>query len=196
MRKLPTGPVRFVGSFPAEPPPATLPEVAFAGRSNVGKSSALNTLLGAHGLARVSKTPGRTQALNFFDVAGAWLAVDLPGYGFAKVGKGQRRAWKGLVESYLATRETLRLVIALADSRHEAQESDRVLVEGLREMGRPFLVVATKIDAVPRAKRAGHVAALARGLDVPLDGIVPWSSPEGTGRDALRDVIANAVAGG
>jgi GTP-binding protein len=193
VRSLFHAPVRFVGSFPTQPPAESLPEVAFAGRSNVGKSSAINALLGHQGLARVSKTPGRTQALNFFDVGGTWMAVDLPGYGFAKVGKGQRRAWKGLVESYLARREVLRLVVALADARHPAQEADRVLVEGLRDMERPFLVVATKIDLVPRARRPGQVAALARGLDVPLDGVVPWSSIDGDGLDELRGVIAEAV---
>src|SRR4051812_18200685 len=113
---------RFLGSFTDTLPAPGLPEVAFAGRSNVGKSSLLNELVGIKGLARVAKTPGRTQSLNLFEIDGRWIAVDLPGYGYAKVSKGMRAAWKGIVETYLGDRETLKLVVVLLDARLPAQD--------------------------------------------------------------------------
>lgn len=187
------GPVRFIGSFTDALPAPTLPEVAFAGRSNVGKSSAINVLLGHQGLARVSKTPGRTQALNLFDIGGRWIVVDLPGYGFAKVSHHIRGEWKKLIEGYLAQRDTLRLVVCLVDGRLPAQEMDRVLIEGLRDANLPFLLLATKIDALPPGKRDAAVSALARGHDVPVDGIIPFSSVEDIGREAARRTIAQVI---
>lgn len=184
--------VRFIGSFPGEPPPPSLPEVAFAGRSNVGKSSALNLLLGA-GQARVSKTPGRTQALNFFAVDESWLAVDLPGYGHAQVSHATRASWKRLIEAYLGERPTLRLVIPILDSRIPAQDSDRVLIRGLTDAGIPYLALATKIDGIPRSKRAAAVTALARAHGLPPEAVVPFSATERIGKDEVLDVIRRAV---
>ncbi|MFN7142629.1 MAG: ribosome biogenesis GTP-binding protein YihA/YsxC [Myxococcota bacterium] len=187
-----TGRTRFLGSFVGELPAPTLPEVAFAGRSNVGKSSALNALLGAS-VARVSKTPGRTQALNLFVVDEAWIAVDLPGYGYAKVSKDKREGWKELIEGYLADRPTLRAVICLIDARIPAQEMDGQLLRGLAAAGIPVLPVATKVDAITRNKRAGTLTTLARahGIDPAL--LVPFSAHEGIGKDeilsAIRDVV-------
>lgn len=187
---------RFLGSFPDAPPPPTLPEVAFAGRSNVGKSSAINCLLGVEGLARTSKTPGRTQALNYFEVDGRWIAVDLPGYGHAKVSHAVRAHWKGLIEGYLAERETLRLVIVLVDSRIPPQESDRQLIHGLLDAGIHTLVVATKVDAVPRGKRDATLAALAEAHGLPAGALMPFSAHERIGRDEVRALIARLVAAG
>lgn len=185
--------VEFLGSFPATPPAPRLPEVAFAGRSNVGKSSALNRLLGGTP-ARVSKTPGRTQALNFFDVDGRWTAVDLPGYGHARVAHAVRDAWKELVEGYLGGRgPTLRLVVLLVDVRLEAQPSDRSMVEALLGGPTPFVLLANKVDAVPRARRAAAVAGLARAFGLPADAVIPFSATEGIGRDDVLDVIRRAV---
>jgi len=185
--------VEFLGSFPTTPPPPRLPEVAFAGRSNVGKSSALNRLLGGV-VARVSKTPGRTQALNLFEVDARWVAVDLPGYGHARVAHAVRDAWKDLVEGYLGGRgPTLRLVIQLVDARLEAQDSDRAMVEALLAGPTPFVLLATKIDALPRGRRTAAVAGLARAFGLPADAVIPFSATEGIGRDDVMDVVRRAV---
>lgn len=187
------GPVQFVGSFSGAMPEATVPEVAFAGRSNVGKSSAINALLGMRGLARVSRTPGRTQALNVFDVAGSWRVVDLPGYGHAKVSRGLRTQWKGWIEEYLFEREALRLVVALVDSRIPAQESDKMLLRALIEGQVPTLVLATKIDAISRTRRAGALVQLAAGLGVPRETLLPFSATEPIGIDDARGMLATAL---
>jgi len=186
--------VRFIGSFPDAPPPATLPEVAFAGRSNVGKSSAINAVLDRPRAARVSKTPGRTQALNLFEVdhaQAAFTLVDLPGYGFARVPDAVQDRWKVAIEAYLGDRPALRLVISLVDARLPAQDLDRQLLAGLQRAGVPHLVVATKIDKLPRSKQKAAVAALARGLEVPE--VLPISSETGEGIEALRARIITAV---
>jgi len=176
---------RFLGSFVAELPAPGLPEVAFAGRSNVGKSSAINRIAGEGGLARVSKSPGRTRALNLFEIDREWIAVDLPGYGYAKVGHAERESWKALVEGYLATRSTLRGVVVLVDSRIEPQPADTVLFSGLRDLDLPFVGVATKIDGMKRGKRAAALAALARVHG--LEGLIGFSAEDGTGlSDLLR----------
>ena len=182
------GPTRFLGSFVGELPPATLPEVAFAGRSNVGKSSAINALLGAT-VARVAKTPGRTQALNLFDVGGAWIAVDLPGYGYAKVSKEKRGSWKDLIEGYLGGRDTLRLVVCLIDARIPAQAMDTQLLHGLMAANIPAIAVATKIDALSRNQRQGTLQVLARAHGINPEVLFPFSAHEGIGKDAILKAI-------
>jgi GTP-binding protein len=134
-------------------PAPTLPEVAFAGRSNVGKSSAINGVLGRKSAARVSRSPGRTQAINLFEVDKRYMLADLPGYGFAKVPEAIQSQWKGMVEGYLGSRETLRLVVCLVDSRHPPQTLDLALLGGLQGAELPFLVVATKVDKLKKSKR-------------------------------------------
>lgn len=173
--------VVFLGSFPQRPPPSRLPEVAFYGRSNVGKSSALNALTGNRKAARVSKTPGRTQALNLFEVDDRVTFVDLPGYGYAEVPEAVQESWRAAIERYLVEREQLRLVVLLVDARHEAQRLDIALLRSLREAGRPVLVVATKIDKLNRSQRARHLAALARGLEVDRQALLPFSSETNLG---------------
>jgi GTP-binding protein len=180
---------RFLGSFTDNLPAPSLPEVAFAGRSNVGKSSAINTITGLSGLARVAKTPGRTQALNLFDIDSKWIAVDLPGYGFAKVSQTLREQWKGAIEEYLGTRTTLRMVVALIDSRLPPQILDRQLLLGLDGARIPTLVVATKIDAFARSKQEHALQTLAAGHGIPRDAMVGFSSHAGTGRDEVLDRI-------
>ena len=181
---------RFIGSFTDVLPPPTLPEVAFAGRSNVGKSSAINTLTGVSGLARVAKTPGRTQAINLFAIQEAWIAVDLPGYGYAKVRQTLREQWKGLIETYLGTRDTLRMVVALVDSRLPPQELDGQLLDGLGAARIPTLMVATKIDAFAKTKREAALQTLADAHRVPRDAVIGFSSLDGTGREEVLDRIA------
>jgi GTP-binding protein len=184
-----TGRTRFLGSFTDALPAPSLPEVAFAGRSNVGKSSALNALAGVGSLARVAKTPGRTQAINLFAVEDAWIAADLPGYGYARVQQTLREQWKGLIESYLGERPTLRLVVALLDVRIPPQALDGQLLSGLSAAEIPTLVVATKVDALSPTRRAAAVAELARGHGLPPEAVVPFSSHDGIGRDTVLQVI-------
>ena len=183
---------RFLGSFTQDLPPPGLPEIAFAGRSNVGKSSAINAITGTKALARTSRTPGRTRALNLFEVAGRWVAVDLPGYGFAKVSHAERDAWRREIEGYLGTRPTLCLLVALIDSRLEPQDADRVLLAGLTV---PFIVLATKIDAHPKGRREAAAASLARAYGLGPDNLIPFSAVEGTGVEDVRRLIAAVVRG-
>jgi GTP-binding protein len=149
---------------PADLPPEGRPEIAFAGRSNVGKSSAINTLAGRRRLAFVSKTPGRTQMINFFDLGGGGWLVDLPGYGYAKVPQELRAGWEALVGGYLAERESLVGVVALVDARHPLTAHDRRLLEWLRPRALPCLVLLTKSDKLSRAERASALAAVRREL--------------------------------
>ncbi len=148
------GQVEFIGSFPGALPSLGLPEIAFAGRSNVGKSSALNCLMGSKRAARVSSRPGRTQAINLFRVQKRVVFADLPGYGFAKVPEHVQARWKPMIETYLGTRDALVMVVVLLDARREPLPMDRSLVEGLDAAGIATLLVATKADKLkPRALR-------------------------------------------
>ncbi|MFK7930442.1 MAG: ribosome biogenesis GTP-binding protein YihA/YsxC [Myxococcota bacterium] len=182
------GRVQFLGSFDhLDMPTLTLPEVAFAGRSNVGKSSALNTLLQRKKAARVSGRPGRTQRINLFQVGDAVIFADLPGYGFARVPDAVRDAWKPMIEGYLGRRETLKLVVVLVDARREPQELDLELVSGLVEAQIPCLVVTTKVDKLKKHERKPILAKLADAFGVPE--AIPFSSVSGEGRDRVWQII-------
>jgi GTP-binding protein len=183
----------------AEWPAEQLPEIAFVGRSNVGKSSMLNALAHRDGLARVSSTPGRTQALQFFRVLRRDSPAarprplrfcDLPGYGFAKVSKAERDRWAAMIEEYLRERDALMAVVLIVDARHEPTESDREALAFLAAHGREVLVAATKIDKVVKSRRFAAVRAIAQGLGIGQEGVVPFSAVEGTGTDALWTRIA------
>lgn len=145
-------------------PPGGLPEVAFLGRSNVGKSTLLNLLVGQTGLARVSQTPGCTQLINFFRVEDRFLLVDLPGYGYAKVPRGFTDRWKTLIESYLYQRESLKLSVLLIDSRRGWMDKDRELRDWLEFQKRPYVVVATKVDKLNQKEEYHGLAAIRREL--------------------------------
>ena len=170
------------GRFPAP----SHPEVAFAGRSNVGKSSAINRLVGRRGLARTSSTPGRTQQLNFFAINDALVLVDLPGYGYAKVSQAARAAWRPLVESYLGTRGVLAGVVLIVDVRRGLEEEEHQLLDYLATLGVPALVIATKLDKLNRGEQARALRAIAAG-PVP---VVPFSAVTGDGIPTVWKTIA------
>lgn len=178
----------------AQFPKASVPEIAFLGRSNVGKSSLLNALVGAKA-AKVSSTPGRTRAINFFQVSGERRApkmifADLPGYGYAKISKSISAEWPGFIEPYLATRETLALCICIVDSNVPARPNDRQLLDWLRSVNRELLVVATKVDRLSGNERARNLAELKRELE--FDEIVPISAKTGYGIEELWRKIGEA----
>ena len=166
------------------------PEIAFAGRSNVGKSTLLNCLLGKQGLARTSSTPGRTQAVNYFLVDDRCWFVDLPGYGWARAAKSERRSWAVLMESYLARPKAQRRVLLLVDGKVGATALDSQAVEYLRDLGADFAVVATKIDRLPRGSRARALAEVRETLDLaPGEPVVGFSSRSGEGTHELWRTI-------
>jgi GTP-binding protein len=174
-------------------PPPGLPEVAFAGRSNVGKSSLLNALTGRKHLARVSNTPGRTQQINFFDLGGRLILVDLPGFGFAKVSKTKVRGWTGLIFRYLRGRPTLRRVCLLADARHGLMVVDREFMEQLDDAAVSYQVILTKTDKLTPAeldrRRAGVAKEIAGHVGAHPE-IVATSAHEGLGIPELRAHLA------
>jgi GTP-binding protein len=172
-----------------------LPEVAVSGRSNVGKSSLLNSLLGRKAVARVSGTPGKTQRLNFFLVNENFHLVDLPGYGYAKVPAAVRSTWSGMMQSYLQNREQLRGLVQLVDARHEPSRDDREMVQWLLDEQLDFCLVPTKMDKLRQGERKPAITTLLRILHLPSDQpVVPYSSITGEGRDALLQWLEGAIA--
>ncbi len=179
------------GDFPRE----RFPEIAFMGRSNVGKSSLINRLLGAHGLARTSKAPGRTRAINFYVVNDRLYFVDLPGYGYARVPIPVRRQWKGLVEAYLEDPGRPDLAIQLIDARHDPTELDRQLLEWLRSRAIPHRVLLTKADKLSGNEKTRAQFRVARWLDLPPDERpITLSSMTGDGLPELWRVIDKVCA--
>jgi GTP-binding protein len=177
-------------------PAPNVPEIAFLGRSNVGKSSLLNALVGEKA-AKVSSTPGRTRAINFFALAARnrqprLVFADLPGYGYAKISKSISATWPAFIEPYLAGRTTLGLCICLIDSNVPPQASDRQLLEWLRSVGRDFVVVATKVDRLSGNERTRNLAALKKGLE--LEEILPVSSKTRYGIKELWSLIESVAA--
>lgn len=178
-------------------PPIGLPEIAFAGRSNVGKSSLLNALTGRRALARVSVTPGRTRQLNFFDLGGRLTLVDMPGYGYARASKDIQRDWQGLMFDYLRGRPSLRRVLLLLDARVEVKDSDRAVMDLLDRAAVTFQIVLTKIDDVTPAALATkerEATALARAHPAAHPDVLPTSSNTGTGIPELRAALAGLGA--
>lgn len=168
-----------------------LPEIAFLGRSNVGKSSLLNSLLNRRGLARTSNTPGRTQSINFFLINESFYFVDLPGYGYAKVSKAMRADWGKMAEEYLAGRGELALSIHLVDSRHKPTALDRDLHEWLVYHGKNHIVVATKADKLSTNNLKKSLHEIEK--DLPESRVIAYSSTTGRGKDELWNEIANAL---
>jgi GTP-binding protein len=171
-------------------PTTAQPEIAFSGRSNVGKSSLLNKLVRRKAFARVSKTPGRTREINFFGVNRSFVLVDLPGYGFARVSKERKSEWGTLIESYLRDNVNLRGVVQLLDARHDPTEDDLRMFDLLAEIGVPALVAVTKIDKLTARERARQLTSIAVRCGVEEDQIIPCSAITGEGRDDLAASLA------
>ncbi len=173
-------------------PKKGLVELAFAGRSNVGKSSLINTLLGRRNLVRTSKTPGQTRKLNFFLIDEKLIFVDLPGYGFAKVPMAVKREWGPMVENYLKGRKELAGVILTVDARHALTDSDKLMLDFLHSFGAPIIIVATKSDKLPRTK----LELRRRNLEAQLGNLAPviiCSSHDGTGKKELWKEIKKLI---
>ena len=166
-------------------PEAELPEIAFAGRSNVGKSSLINKLIARKALVKVSSRPGKTQGLNYFSVGDQFYFVDLPGYGFAKVPKVMQNAWQSLISTYLEGRSTLKCVVVIIDIRHEPKKQDTQLIDWLRLQDIPCLPVYTKIDKVSGSIRGKNAGLLDKGHGISQEDRVLFSAKSGQGRDDL-----------
>ena len=192
--------VEYAGTIaePGGPSPGTLPQVAFSGRSNVGKSSLINTLLRRtrSKIAHVSAKPGKTRALNFFRVNDDFFLVDLPGYGYAAVPDAVRDAWGELIEWYLGESGAVRGVVHLVDARHPPTKHDLRMVEYLSEIELPTLIVLTKMDKLKKAERKKSVQRAIEALQLEEDQLLPFSSKTGEGRDDLLEALEQLVTGG
>ena len=170
-------------------PPLDLPEVAFAGRSNVGKSSLLNRLVRRKAFARVSRTPGRTREINFFRVNDKFILADLPGYGYARVSKERKADWRPLIEGYLRRTPTLAGVVQLLDIRREPSEDDISMLDFLAEIEVPTVVALTKVDKVSRQAAAERGDEIMKALSLSREQIIPFSATTGEGRDELAEAL-------
>lgn len=175
-------------------PQSDLPEIVFAGRSNVGKSSMLNKLFNRKNLARVSSMPGKTITINFFKVEDVRI-VDLPGYGYAKVAKGEKRRWAEMMEGYFQSPRNIKLVVQLVDMRHKPSEDDYIMMRYLQDAGLPFIVAATKCDKLNKTQYNERVAGLREELKEFGDDlvIIPFSSEKGNGVDDLKVQIEKVI---
>lgn len=179
---------------PRRYPRAPWPEVAFAGRSNVGKSSLLNALFGRRGLAKTSNTPGRTQSINFYRIDDRFHLVDLPGYGFAKVPKAVREAWGPMIERYLTGRRQLRGVVQLLDVRHGPTEMDLGFYDWLEEQAIPHVLVATKCDKLSANELARQRKAVRERVGIDTDALFLFSAKTGRGREDLWRAVEDLLA--
>lgn len=170
-----------------------LAEFAFVGRSNVGKSSLINRLTGKKGLAKASATPGKTKMINYFDINDSFRFVDLPGYGFAKVGQAQKDVWSGLIGQYLTESNALATVFVLLDIRHTPSELDRQMVEFLIYNQLPFMIVATKADKLAKSKLANQVKVIAKTLGIREEMFMVVSSETGYGIDKILNYIEHKM---
>ena len=170
------------------------PEFAFAGRSNVGKSSLINGLMNRKSLARVSAEPGKTRTINYYNINDAFYFVDLPGYGYAKVSEKEKAAWGKMIENYLKKSRALRQIFLLADIRHAPSAADKQMAEWIRAAGYEPVVIATKLDKINRSQRAGQLRLLRTELSLPPDGrILPYSALSKEGRDEIYSYLEECL---
>ena len=181
---------------PNQYPDTGYPEIVMVGRSNVGKSSLINSLCGQRALARTSGQPGKTQTINYFAINEQMYLVDLPGYGYAEASKGKRGEWGEFVTNYLRDRDRLVLIVHLIDLRHEPMKNDQDASEWLIGLNIPYVIVGTKADKISRGKRPAHIAAIRKGLMLPphVPALI-YSKETGEGRDELWRHVRNVLAG-
>ncbi len=175
-------------------PPSDLPEIAFAGRSNVGKSSLLNALVRRKSFARVSRTPGRTREINFFRVNNEFVLVDLPGYGYARISKEKKAEWRPMIQAYLRRTHQLRGIVLLLDIRREPTEDDRAMLDFLAEVEVPTIVALTKTDKLSKAAAGARAGEISQSLALDPDQVISFSAVTGDGRVELLEAIAQLVA--
>ena len=188
--------LEFIGGMAAADgwrPPTDLPEVAFAGRSNVGKSSLLNRLVRRKAFARVSKTPGRTREINFFRVNDSFILSDLPGYGYAKISKEKKADWRPLIEGYLKRTPTLAGVVQLLDIRREPTEDDLAMLDFLAEIEVPTVIALTKIDKLARHVAVERADEIMKSLSLTREQTIPFSAISGEGRNELAAALVSLV---
>ncbi len=185
------GPMAKQGGWRPDP---DLPEIAFAGRSNVGKSSLLNRLMRRKSFARVSNTPGRTREIHFFNVNKLFCLADLPGYGYAKISKARKAEWRPLIEGYLRDSPVLRGVVQLLDVRHDPTEDDLTMLDFLADLGVPTIFAVTKIDKLRKLEVQPRLETLSKFLGLDIDQIVPFSATTGVGRDELASALLDLLA--
>ena len=175
---------------PSQYPDTLVPEIAFAGRSNVGKSSLINCLTNRNKLARTSSTPGKTATINFYDIAGQYRLVDLPGYGYAKVSKDEQLRWAKMIETYLTDRFNLIQVVQLVDARHKPTQDDITMLNWIRHFGYTPVVVATKLDKLKKSQIEQNLTVIYEMLELDDDSILlPFSAEKKTGREDLAELI-------
>ena len=175
-------------------PAGKIPEISFLGRSNVGKSSLLNALLGRKNLASTSSTPGKTRAVHFYLVNDAFYLVDLPGYGYAKVSQRERLSWGPLMEKYLSERELLQMSVHVVDIRHPPTELDLMMAEWLMFYNKPFITVATKADKISRGNRPKHLKIMREGLQLPPERmLLPFSAVDKTGVKEIQEILHDTI---
>lgn len=180
---------------PEQYPELDLPEVVLSGRSNVGKSTFINSMIGRKNMARTSQQPGKTQTLNFFNIDNQLIFVDVPGYGYAKVSKKQREAFGKMIETYITTREALKLVIQLVDLRHPPTEDDVLMYDFLKYYDIPTLIIATKEDKIPKGKVQKHIKIIKEKLELESgDQIISYSSIEKKKQDQIWAAISAFIA--
>jgi GTP-binding protein len=181
---------------PNQYPDTGYPEIVMIGRSNVGKSSLINSLCARRRLAHTSRQPGKTQTINYFAINEQMYLVDLPGYGYAETSKGKRREWGEFITNYLRNRNRLALIVHLIDLRHEPMKNDKNASEWLMGLNIPYVIVGTKADKISRGKRPTHIAAIRKGLMLPAHiASLIYSSETGEGRDALWHHIRSVLSG-
>ncbi|MBO8434636.1 MAG: YihA family ribosome biogenesis GTP-binding protein [Tyzzerella sp.] len=170
------------------------PEIAFAGKSNVGKSSLINGLLNRKSLARTSSNPGKTRTINFYDVENTLYFVDLPGYGYAKAPKTEIQKWGKMIEDYLYQRETLKSIVLLIDIRHEPGNNDKMMYDWLKHYNYDIIIIATKADKIKRSQLQKHIAMIRKGLNMSAeDKIIPFSSMTKQGKEEIWSVFDELV---
>jgi GTP-binding protein len=187
--------VEFITSAvrPEHYPAGDLPEIVLSGRSNVGKSSFINSVLGRKNVAYISSKPGKTITLNFFKVNDAFMFVDVPGYGYARRSKKDIEAFAEMIQLYLTERDALRLVILLVDFRHEPSKDDRNMVDFLKTFDVPFIVIGTKMDKVSKNKRLKHEKMILKTLNIPRNQFIPYSSTTKENIEWVDDILKQAT---